>query len=64
MVEARCQSVFSVEKHDGRFSSAVPELHSRGSLVGAVAPLSPPHAHVEDTIADRRELLPHMLPLR
>jgi len=64
MVEARCQSVFTVEKHDGRFSSAVPDFHSRGSLVGAVAPLSPPHAHVEDTIADRRKLLPHMLPLR
>jgi len=38
MVEARCQSVFTVEKHDGRFSSAVPDFHSRGSLVEAVAP--------------------------
>jgi len=60
MVEIRYQSVFIVEKHDGRFSSAVPDFHSRGSIVGVVAPESPLHAHVEDTIGDRRKLLPHI----
>ena len=64
IVEARCQSVSTVEKHDGRFSSAVPDFDFRGSLVGAVAQQSAPHAHVEDTIAGRQKLLPHMLPLR